>query len=345
MASLKHVALQIGFHAGFFRLLQFARRRQAAILTFHRFWSDGEGDPRGVPIQRFAECMEYLVRHHRVVSLPDLTGELRRGVVRSNSVAVTLDDGYHEAFSLAAPVLRRYGIPASVFVVSDFVDGRLWLWTDRFRFVFERAPQGTTAFKHRGATHLLEIRDENDRWRAEERWREYVKTIPVAEQGELLEAIAEAWGIEIPASPPYEYRPMTWVQLRALAAEGFEVGAHTRTHPILSRVAPEQLQDEIVGCKEQIERHLGVSVRHFAYPNGRRQDYTSEAVETAARAGYEAAVTAVAGGNTPGIPIFELRRFVPDVQDLAHFAECVSGFELLRERLYKTVGLSGRSLG
>jgi len=44
---------------------------------------------------------------------------------------VTVDDGYDEFFSLAVPVLRANGITASIFVISDFIEGRLWPWTDR----------------------------------------------------------------------------------------------------------------------------------------------------------------------------------------------------------------------
>jgi len=329
----KQAALQLGFRAGLLRLMQLARRREAVILTFHRFAGEGTGDPSGLPVAKFAAYMEYLARCRRVVSLPDLARQLRQGEVRPYAAAVTVDDGYEEFFSLAVPVLRTYGIPASVFVISDFVDGRLWPWTDRFRFVFEHAPRGPVVFEHRGSARVLRIRDEEDRWRLEESWREYAKTIPVAERDDLLGAIADACGVDIPATAPREYRPMTWAQLRALAAEGFDVGAHTRTHPVLSRVPPERLQDEIGGCKEHLERNLGSPVAHFAYPNGRRQDYTPQAVEAVARAGYVAAVTTVAGSNTADTPIFELQRIDASAADLAHFAQSVSGLDLLRTRL------------
>lgn len=334
MSRLKRAAVQLGFQVGLFRLVQRAvRRRQAAILLFHRFAGDGDGHPRGMPIRRFAESMEYLTRHYRVVSLRTMTEELSRGVVRPYTVAVTVDDGYHDVFTLAAPVLRRYGVPASFFVISDFVDGRLWPWTDRLGFVFERAPRDQVAFKHHGGTYVLDMQEERSRWRAGEQWLDYAKRLSVAERDELLEALAEAFGVNIPLAPPSEYRPMTWTQLRALAAEGFDVGAHTRAHPILSRVGPEQLRAEIEGGKEQMEQQLRRRVRHFAYPNGRREDYTPAAVAAVASAGYVAAVTTIAGGNTPSTPSLELRRIAARPEDLARFARSVSGFDEIRMRV------------
>jgi len=330
--AAKQVALKVGFHTGVLRLLQLALRRQALILMFHRFFGDGKGDPRGLRIGRFAEYMQYLATRYHVVSLNDLTRQLRLGTVRPNTVAVTVDDGYDDFLSLAVPVLRKYGIPATLFVVSDFVEGHVWPWPDHFRFVFDHAPRHPITFRHRGETHALELQDEDDRRWAEEHWREYAKTISVPERDDLFGAIAEACGIEIPITPPPEFRSLTWAQLKALTADRIDVGAHTRSHPILSRVSSEQLRDEIRGCKEDIERNLGLPVTHFAYPNGTREDYTSETIKEVSRAGYQAAVTALAGINTPDTPIFELRRIEASTEDLPHFAKTVSALGL-RERV------------
>ncbi len=330
---LKQVALQTAFHAGVFRLVQFCRRSQAVVLTFHRFSGDGEGDPRGVPIATLAKCLEYLTRHYRVVSLAEMTEGLRRGEVRPNTAVVTIDDGYYEVDSMGAPLLRRYRIPASLFVVSEFVDGRVWLWPDRVRFVFEHAPSGPVGFSRRDFARCFDLRTEQGRWHAEQSCCEYAKRIPVADRDELISEVAEACGVDLPASPPARYRAMTWAQLRRLAAEGLDVGAHTRTHSILSQLHGNSLRDEIAGCKEDIEQHLGFPVRHFAYPNGQRRDYTPESVAEVARAGYRAAVTTIAGGNAAGAPIFELRRISERAEEVLHFAQSVSGVDLLKDRL------------
>jgi peptidoglycan/xylan/chitin deacetylase (PgdA/CDA1 family) len=323
--TAKELALNIGFRMGYLRFRQLVRRQQALILMFHRFGDEGRGDPQGLPIRRFEHYMKYLTDRYRVVSLRDLIRELRRGGPASNTAAVTVDDGYDDVFSLAVPVMRTYGIPASIFVVSGFVGGGLWPWTDHFRFVFDRAPRRPVRFKHRDATHTIDIRNESERRRAEEHWREYAKTLPVAEREDLLGAIAEAYEVDIPTTAPAEFRSMTWTEVRTLAAEGFDIGAHTRSHPILSRVGSERVRDEIHGCKEEIEGNLRGPVPHFAYPNGRREDYTHEVVSAVSGAGYEAAVTAVPGNNTRATPMFELLRVPVPGDTLARFAQAISG--------------------
>src|SRR5262249_25377743 len=140
---MKRLALHLAFRAGVFRTTQIALGRgQASILTFHRFTGDGQGHRRGLPVRRLEGGLRYLPPRYLVLSLLELCGELRRGVVPPHPVAITIDDGYHGVASLVAPLLRRYDAPATFFVVSDLVDGRLWLWTDKFRFVFDHAPAG-----------------------------------------------------------------------------------------------------------------------------------------------------------------------------------------------------------
>ncbi|HEV8441369.1 MAG TPA: polysaccharide deacetylase family protein [Methylomirabilota bacterium] len=328
---LKLATLELGFRAGMFRMAQLAlRRRQAVILTFHRFAGEGHGHPRGLPIHRFEQYLDYLGERYHVVSLAELISDLMRGVVRPYRVALTVDDGYREVSTLAAPLLRRYGMPATFFVVSDLAQGRLWLWTDQFRFVFEHAPEGLFELSHRGTVRRIEIGNAGDRLRHAEAWREYAKHLPIAERDELLTALARACRVEIPVEPPDEYRAMTWAELRELAKDGFDIGAHTKTHPILSSLPAERLPAEIGECKQELERRLGVAVRHFAYPNGKRGDYTRAAVEAVAEAGYQAAVTAMSGGNTPATSLYELYRVDGGAEDLAHFAQAVSGFELAK---------------
>ena len=342
MMMLKRAALEIGFRTGLFRLTQLAVRHRPMILMFHRFAGDGHGHPLGLPIDRFARFLDYLTSRYRVVRLDELTHELARGAVKPSTVAITVDDGYHEVLSLVGPLLRRYRVPATFFVVNDLVAGRLWLWTDKFRFVFDHAGDGVIEFRHRGAIHRIEIHDPVDRFRQAEAWKGYAKRLPIAERDELLGALGAAAGVTLPPTPPPEYRAMSWAELRELVRDGFDVGGHTRTHPILSRIPARELDGEIAEAKEEMERQLGVAVRHFAYPNGTPEDYTAETVRAVAKAGYRAAVTAIAGANTPATSPLELHRVDGGAPDLAHFAQSVCGFEQARLGTRAAVGRAGR---
>lgn len=87
---------------------------------------------------------------------------------------------------------------------------------------------------------------------------------------------------------PYEpeLMPMSWEELGLLAAQGWEIGSHTRTHPHLPELEPEALRAELEGSRADCETHLGAPCRSLAYPFG---DYDDAVVEAAGRAGYTTA--------------------------------------------------------
>ena len=87
-----------------------------------------------------------------------------------------------------------------------------------------------------------------------------------------------------------ELLPMSWDQLAALAAAGWEIGSHTQTHPHLTELAPGRLAEELAGSRAEIERNLGLPCPAIAYPYG---DHDEAVLAAALEAGY------TAGGTLP----------------------------------------------
>jgi peptidoglycan/xylan/chitin deacetylase (PgdA/CDA1 family) len=105
-----------------------------------------------------------------------------------------------------------------------------------------------------------------------------------------------------------------------------EFGAHTVTHPILSRVSGSaEMRGEIEGSKRRIEEELGGGVEHFCYPNGSERDFTGEAVEVVRAAGFRTATTTTLGIVSPGDDALRLRRIgVEPGYEERYFAECAA---------------------
>ncbi|WP_159904784.1 polysaccharide deacetylase family protein [Salinirussus salinus] len=97
---------------------------------------------------------------------------------------------------------------------------------------------------------------------------------------------------------------MSWRQARVLA-ENHEIGAHTRTHPDLSELSCDNLVDEIIGCKNELERELETPVDHFAYPYGQEDHISQTAISIAKEAGFRSISSTT--GFLPG----EIRCFDP----------------------------------
>ncbi|HZF39326.1 MAG TPA: polysaccharide deacetylase family protein [Blastocatellia bacterium] len=330
---IKQASLNLLRVSGAFDLMRLARRRHALILTYHRFSPGGEGANGGAaektPAKIFAAQLEYLTKHYNVVPLSRLAESIgSRGQPPPRLAAITIDDGYRDAYEIAYPLLRRFGAPATLFVPSDFIDGRAWIWTDKARFLTRRAVSQRLAIKIGGQELRLDLDNPSSRRAAAERVNATLKRLPEEIKEEAIERLARALGVALPQKAPDEFGPIAWAEAREMQANGIEIGSHTLTHPILTRVGDERLRLELQESRSRLEEVLRRRIEQFCYPNG---DYDERVRSEVARAGYSVAVTCAGGLNKRGDDPLALRRIHAE-RDNAHFAQSVSGFEELKNR-------------
>ncbi len=113
-------------------------RKAGVIVAFHRV-HDGE-DTRGLSISRdmFERHCRFFKRHFHVVPLEDLVTKLEHGRPIDRLLAITFDDGYRDNFVNARPVLEALSLPATFFVVSQWIGSDAWPWWDREQGVRHR---------------------------------------------------------------------------------------------------------------------------------------------------------------------------------------------------------------
>ena len=121
----------------------------------------------------------------------------------------------------------------------------------------------------------------------------------------------ESFPHDVAAGQPLEVN--TLLQLREMAAAGVEIGAHTRSHANLGAdLTHDQLVDELVGSKDELEAAIGRDVRYFAFPYGKHENLSAAAFRIAFEAGFDGVCSAYGGYNFPGDDAFHLRRFHAD---------------------------------
>jgi len=106
-------------------------RNSAVIVTFHRVQDTDVSEGLTVSIRSFERYCRFFARHFNVVPLRELVAKLERGDTPNCELAITFDDGYLDNFENAAPVLERYHLPATFFVVSQWIGTDVVPWWDR----------------------------------------------------------------------------------------------------------------------------------------------------------------------------------------------------------------------
>lgn len=323
---MKEAALRLLVSAGAFAPLRLANRGKALVLMYHRF---GAGDA-ALPAEEFARQLEYLSAHYRLLPLSELAARMARGEEPPPGAAcITIDDGFRDAYEVAFPLLKKFGAPATVYVVTDFLDGRCWVWTDKTRYLLTRTSAPELIFETGDQRVRARLGGRTSRLEAAARVNAALKRLPDEEKEAALLRLADALGVGLPELPPDEYAPVSWEQAREMDAAGVEVGSHTVTHPLLTRVEGERLRRELRESRARLEDALGRRVDAFCYPDGA---HDRNVISEAEAAGYRHATTTLHGFNGRGTTLLALRR-ISTQQDLAHFVQSTSGAELLKVRL------------
>src|SRR5262245_36997994 len=325
---------------GAFAPFRWAYRDQALICTYHRF-SEHEG---GAPIsaRAFDEQVKYLSANYTLISLSRLADCLLSGrEVPPRLAAITIDDGYHDAYEIAFPILRKHRAPATVFVVTEFVEGTAWLWTDKPRYMTALAAPQAFEVSIEGRKLTLNLTGEDSRATAARAVNVALKPLPEEARDAAIERLAFDLGVRLPELPPAQYGAINWRQAREMADSGVEIGSHTLTHPILTGLSDGRLREEIAQSRDRIQSAIGRKVETFCYPNG---DYDLRAQCEVARSGYQFAVTTEVGLNSWRSDPLALRR-IHGEYDLARFVKNTSGFETARKRWRHRLPRRGRRAG
>jgi len=307
---------------GAFAPFRWAHRRQALIVTYHRF-SEREGGAR-ISARAFAEQVKYLAAHYTLVPLSRLADCLRERELPPRLAAITIDDGYRDAYEIAFPILREHCAPATVFVVTKFVEGTAWLWTDKPRYLTASASARAFEIGIGGRNLRLELNGAVSRAVAAGLINAALKPLSEEARDALIERLAFELGVKPPGRPPAEYGAINWRQAREMADAGVEIGSHTLTHPILTGLSDARLREEVAQSRDWIQNALGRKVETFCYPNG---DYDPRTQREVARAGYRLAVTTDVGLNYGRTDPLALRR-IHGEYDLTRFVKNTSGFAL-----------------
>ena len=302
----------------------------ARVLMYHRF---GDGSSRrSLGARLFAAHLEYLTRHFRVRPLREVVAALEEGrPLDDRTVVVTIDDGYADFAAYAYPALLRYEVPATVFLVSRFLDGDLWLWFDVVHYVLTRTTATSCAVHVGGELLRLDLSAREARDRAWSRVGERLLQMSTSDRAAAIASLGAALDVVVPERPTEDYAAMTWDQAARMDRALIDFGSHTCTHPVLSRCGGEELVSELQQSRRALSLRLGRNIDTFAYPHGEPADYDERAMAAVKAAGYSCAAVSYGGplGRRPDL--LQLTR-LSAATELEQFRSTVNGVELLANK-------------
>jgi len=262
----------------------------AVVLLYHRI-AALDRDVHGLAVHptRFAEQCEVLVRRYEVVPLQEIDHSRRQ-------VVITFDDGYADNGIEARRILAGAHLPATFFITSGRIGCGDEAWWDRLERIVFDAHHSVAAIDTEVAGERLwaDMRSADARKRAHMAlyWR--LQPLNAVTIHAFLDELQVTLDADI--SERDGYRWMSAEELRTLSeCDGVEIGAHTRTHPLLARCTRDEQWEEIRGSREQLEAWVGKPVVTFSYPYGGSNAFDAVTTSLVREAGFACACTTLGG--------------------------------------------------
>ena len=289
-----------------------ARKPGPSILLYHRI-AEEVFDPWSLAVSpaHFSEQMEWIGRNRTVLPLIEFAQRQREGCLASDSVAITFDDGYACNAHVGGPVLRRLGIPATIFLPAEIIEAGHPFWWDELQDIVIDNPASTVLLDG----EAVPIGPKND---ADGNWLPGTPPRTVRQRAflaiwsrlrtrtsdGLASALREMSADRKSCSDKPFKRPLTVKEIRSVEAQ-IDFGSHALTHRSLPALSPGDRAREISESLERCEGLTGYRPRSFAYPFG---DADADSVRLVEKAGFECACVTAEQNVSPKSDVYALPR-------------------------------------
>ena len=267
------------------------------VLTYHRISDDVDGKRCDASLisarpEQFKRQMEFLADVYHPVSLEEVIRSTKcETSLPPRAVLITFDDAYQDFATDAWPVLKTLGIPVVMFVPTAFPDGtQNGFWWDRLYSALVlseiqsdvQTPWGTFSM------NTDEQRRSSFREIKHRLWTLPHEDLVVATEDFCSQRDDSQFDSDI----------MSWKILRQLAQEGVTLAPHTHSHPLLNRISPSMVREEVCRSRRELKERIGEAPPAFAYPSGH---FNAQVVNILREEGFAVGFTTLRGINRVGV--------------------------------------------
>ena len=313
---------------GVFAIWRYLKRNEVIILCLHGVMDD-EIKTDWKPLRpQYARkdldsALELLKKHYSFVSMADAVEMISgKKPIKQNAMVLTFDDGYLNNLRHALPILRKHGVPATMYIAVGHVERREPFWFDRLDYALQHAGVAGRKVRINGKDIEIDNSSREALATSYSRIRAVAKSAgrndlemlkELADLSEMLERESGKRLADIFENDDWS-SILNWQQLAELSQDSLiEIGSHTINHIRLAEVNEERVMKELRDSMQILSEKTGVPCEHFCYPNGSFNGDTARCVR---ESGYRSAVTTVPGSNPCGTNVMQLKRIhLPDKPD------------------------------
>jgi len=307
------------------------------VFMLHRI-EVPERQIHGLNQQYLRDCLQYLRNSgFEFISLQDaITKSLNNELEKKKWVAFSMDDGYYEQIAVGGEIFHEFDCPATCFLITDFVDGKLWPWDHKLVYIIRETRKQRLQVEIDGRNYDLDLSRPN----AHRAAIDLIRKKAAQNAYDTVTEIAELAEVEIPVMPPEAFQATSWDKVREMERRGLQFAAHSTSHRIMAQLSDAELRDEIESSMSRVRQECENPLNIFCYPSGKSDEFDNRAVKHLKRMNVLGAFSAEPGYlSGPRMRNDENYRFaIPRMtipENFTEFKLYVSWAQYVRENLPK----------
>jgi len=298
-SSLRKIIAWSYYYSGLYKIYQ---KGKIHILMYHRVLKDNDKAILSmqpgmyVTESAFNNQMIFLARHYHLISLKELLELWKNGGYSKDKsyCIVTFDDGWLDNYLNAYPILKKHGIPATIFVTTSFMGTNRWYWPEKLSFLLLNKYQdlldlsdGVEVARDDVVSAIFtSVSDKCDCVKSEQ-IDFVIETLKKYSEQSIEDAIEKIYEL-LNISVPEERAVLNRNEIKEMSNNGISFGSHTCNHKILTGIPLSEVREELKKSMSLLTAQNLNFVPVFCYPNG---SYNQEIQNIVRECGYEAAVT------------------------------------------------------
>ncbi len=310
-------------------------KKNVNILMYHGFidqmFSQGFANYHGkhLHINKFREQMAHLKKYFHVISLRHLLAFYHhQESIPERSVIITIDDGYQSNYTLAYPILKEYALPATIFIATDFVDQKEFLWVDRVEYALITTKKKDLKLTIESKEFQYSLSDSSQRKFADEDIKSRLKRFSSSTRNMIVQELENQLDTQLTnQSKDIEmYVPLEWTQIAEMIHSGLiTIGSHGSSHTIATSFAENDFRADLQKSRERIKEMTRTKCELFSYPNGGAEDFNHVTRKIVQEQSFDFALTTMIGANHSTSDVYELKRLnIHNEGDLTGFIRTLS---------------------
>ena len=282
-ALVENLLAIVLYYSGLIKILRQIGRKYAKILIYHSI-SDEENcfikSPTNIWVYHrlFIDHMEYIKKYYNVVSLQQLIESIKKGQLTPGSLVITFDDGFADNYRFAYPVLKKFRLPATIFIATEPIDEKKPLWLQQLNYLINKYSIDRITELIDGNGNLCNPKLKNlikqaackeEKSKKLEQFMTY--ELSKSQRAHIISYMYQQLNISSESIFSKNKIYLDWEEIKEMHRYGIAFGNHGQSHSVFVTMSLKEQGYEIENSMKLIRKNLNSNFMPFAYPFGQKR--------------------------------------------------------------------------